>query len=237
MLKAQLAEEEFNGTPAGGEDIKFRRSNEEDGDENTSSGDVDDDEEKEIRIEDFYDTSGDVAVDNFDEHGTPMWLVSARKMVAETETKKSKNSGMKQVGEERFVNIDAFGRAYGTGRRKTSTSRVWISTSNCDGKIMVNGIDMADYFYRTDQMLEILKPFLVLEVLGQFDVKCTVKGGGLSGQAGAIRHGISRALQAWDPTFRPALKEEKLLRRDPRMVERKKAGQPKARKKFQWVRR
>jgi small subunit ribosomal protein S9 len=131
-------------------------------------------------------------------------------------------------------NIDELGRAYGTGRRKTSVARVWVNKGS--GQFYVNGKLLVDYFLPI-QREECLLPFLVVNQAGVYDVNCTVKGGGISGQAGAIRLGISRALTAFDPSYRVLLKNSGLLTRDSRRVERKKPGQPKARKNFQWVKR
>ena len=130
--------------------------------------------------------------------------------------------------------IDRFGRSSGTGRRKTSVARVWVYPGS--GQISVNSKNWTDYF-QPSQRLEILLPFLFADRAGDFDVWCTVKGGGMSGQAGAVRLGISRAMQAFGPEIRSALKPPGMLTRDSRRVERKKPGQKKARKKFQWVKR
>lgn len=130
---------------------------------------------------------------------------------------------------------DKFGRSYGTGRRKESTARVWVKPGS--GKVVVNGEEQEKYFGRKTHLLIINQPFLVSGRLNQFDVFCTVKGGGLSGQAGAVRHGISRALEQFEPDLRPALKKAGLLTRDSRAVERKKAGLHKARRAKQWVKR
>ena len=130
--------------------------------------------------------------------------------------------------------IDEFGRSYGTGRRKTSVARVWVS-EGC-GQFSVNSLNWVDYF-QPIQRIHIMAPFLVSHTAGAYDVWCTVKGGGMSGQAGAVRLGISRALQAFSPSHRVPLKRAGLITRDPRRVERKKPGQKKARKKFQWVKR
>lgn len=131
--------------------------------------------------------------------------------------------------------IDSKGRAYGTGRRKNAVARVWVTRGN--GKITVNGTDVEKYFARGTQRLIINQPFGVSSREGQFDVVCTVSGGGLSGQAGAVRHGISRALINFEPALRPVLKQNGLLTRDSRMVERKKYGRHKARRGTQWVKR
>jgi small subunit ribosomal protein S9 len=131
--------------------------------------------------------------------------------------------------------IDAFGRAYATGRRKNAVARVWIRPGT--GKITVNGREGAIYFARPVLRMMIAQPFGVTNRLGQFDVVATVTGGGLSGQAGAIRHGISRALTNYEPGLRPALKAGGYLTRDSRVVERKKYGKAGARRSFQYSKR
>lgn len=136
---------------------------------------------------------------------------------------------------ERTPKIDKLGRSYGTGRRKNATARVWVKPGS--GKILVNGRDQAIYFARQTQRLIVNQPFLISDRVARFDVVCTVVGGGLSGQAGAVRHGISRALENFDPALRPALKKAGLLTRDSRKVERKKVGLHKARRSKQWAKR
>ena len=131
--------------------------------------------------------------------------------------------------------LDAFGRAYATGKRKNAVARVWIKPGS--GKIEVNGRDSPIYFARPVLRMLINQPFLLSDRLGQFDVVATVKGGGLSGQAGAVRHGISRALTFYEPGLRPALKQGGFLTRDSRVVERKKYGKAKARRSFQFSKR
>jgi small subunit ribosomal protein S9 len=131
--------------------------------------------------------------------------------------------------------IDAQGRAYGTGRRKNATARVWLKPGR--GKVIVNGREQDVYFGRQTHLLVLNQPFLVVNRVNQFDVMCTVSGGGLSGQAGAIRHGISRALQYFEPDLRAPLKAACMLTRDSRAVERKKIGLHKARRAKQWVKR
>ncbi len=135
----------------------------------------------------------------------------------------------------RVQEIDARGRAYGTGRRKDAVARVWLQRGS--GKVTVNGRDQSIYFARQTQRLILNQPFLVVESVGHFDIICTVKGGGLSGQAGAVRHGISRALEKFDPNYRPALKKAGMLTRDARIVERKKVGKHGARRTKQWAKR
>ena len=132
-------------------------------------------------------------------------------------------------------NRDSKGRAYATGRRKESVARVWIKPGS--GKITVNGRDEKVYFARPVLRMILRQPLIATNRDGQFDVIVTVNGGGLSGQAGAVRHGISRALVAYEPTLRAALKPGGFLTRDPRAVERKKYGRPKARRSFQFSKR
>ncbi len=121
------------------------------------------------------------------------------------------------------------------GRRKTSVARVFMNEGT--GKIIVNGKEFIEYFTVPTHQKAILLPFNVTETEGKFDVKATIKGGGITGQADALKLGIARALVEVNPEYKPLLKKEKLLTRDPRMVERKKYGQPKARKKFQFSKR
>jgi small subunit ribosomal protein S9 len=130
---------------------------------------------------------------------------------------------------------DEFGRSYATGKRKNAIARVWIKPGN--GKIEVNGRDSPVYFARPVLRMLINQPFVVTDRLGQFDVWCTVVGGGLSGQAGAVRHGISRALTFYEPGLRPVLKHGGFLTRDSRIVERKKYGKHKARRRPQYSKR
>jgi small subunit ribosomal protein S9 len=130
---------------------------------------------------------------------------------------------------------DAFGRAYATGRRKNAVARVWVKPGS--GRITVNGRDIVTYFPRPVLRMVINQPFVVTQTMGQFDVICTVKGGGLSGQAGAVRHGLSHAMGRWDPLLRPPLKAQGFLTRDSRVVERKKYGKRKARRSFQFSKR
>jgi small subunit ribosomal protein S9 len=131
--------------------------------------------------------------------------------------------------------LDAQGRAYATGKRKNAVARVWLKPGT--GKITVNGRDSPVYFARPVLRMLMNQPFLVADRLGQFDVVCTVIGGGLSGQAGAVRHGISRALTFYEPALRPVLKSNGFLTRDSRVVERKKYGRAKARRSFQFSKR
>jgi len=130
---------------------------------------------------------------------------------------------------------DEFGRSYATGKRKDAVARVWIKPGS--GKVIVNGREQAVYFARPVLQMILRQPFEVAGVDGQFDVVATVKGGGLSGQAGAVKHGISKALQLYDPSLRGALKAAGFLTRDSRVVERKKYGRAKARKSFQFSKR
>lgn len=131
--------------------------------------------------------------------------------------------------------IDAQGRAYATGRRKDAVARVWLKPGS--GKITVNGRDQEVYFARPTLRLVINQVFGVADRAGQYDVVCTVKGGGLSGQAGAVKHGIAQALSKFEPALRGAVKAAGFLTRDPRVVERKKYGRAKARRSFQFSKR
>ena len=135
----------------------------------------------------------------------------------------------------RVQELDAQGRAYATGRRKDAVARVWIKPGR--GVITVNGREFERYFARPVLRMVIQQPFEVAGREGQYDVVCTVKGGGLSGQAGAVRHGISRALTLYEPELRGPLKKEGFLTRDSRTVERKKYGRAKARRSFQFSKR
>ena len=140
--------------------------------------------------------------------------------------------------EEAIVNepkIDTLGRSYATGRRKESTARVWVKRGT--GKISINGKEMVNYFARPVLQMQLNFVFDVTERKDQFDVIATVKGGGLSGQAGAVRHGLSRALSLFEPDLRKPLKSAGMLTRDSRVVERKKYGKAKARKSFQFSKR
>src|SRR5271163_766564 len=142
---------------------------------------------------------------------------------------------MAAVPEDVQPKRDELGRSYATGKRKNAVARVWIKPGN--GKIEVNGRDSPVYFARPVLRMLLNQPFVVTDRLGQFDVWCTVKGGGLSGQAGAVRHGISRALIFYEPGLRPILKHGGFVTRDSRVVERKKYGKAKARRSFQFSKR
>ena len=136
---------------------------------------------------------------------------------------------------ERVQVIDAQGRAYATGKRKNAIARVWIKPGK--GQITVNGRDQEIYFARPVLRMMIAQPLQVTDRLGQFDVIVTVEGSGLSGQAGAVRHAISKALTYYEPGLRPVLKPHGFLTRDSRVVERKKYGRAKARRSFQFSKR
>ncbi len=131
--------------------------------------------------------------------------------------------------------VDKLGRAYATGKRKNAVARVWVKPGK--GKIVVNGKESDTYFARPVLRMMINQPFKITNREGEFDVMCTVVGSGLSGQAGAVRHGISKALSDYEPPLRPALKHAGFLTRDSRVVERKKYGKKKARRSFQFSKR
>ena len=132
-------------------------------------------------------------------------------------------------------NLDFKDSKYATGRRKKSIAKVWLKKGS--GKIIVNGKDYEQYFKRVNHKSELIKPFEIINQSTSYDVRCSVKGGGHSGQVGAMIHGISKALLQFDSTLKPALKKEKLTTRDSRSVERKKYGHRKARRSFQFSKR
>ncbi len=143
--------------------------------------------------------------------------------------------GGEEPPEERKPILDEFGRAYATGKRKNAIARVWIKPGS--GQITVNGKDYTVYFARATLRLLVDQPFEIAGRKGQYDVMATVRGGGLSGQAGALRHGIAKALQNFEPALRAPLKQAGLLTRDARVVERKKYGRHKARRGHQFSKR
>ncbi|GGB35821.1 30S ribosomal protein S9 [Sphingomonas metalli] len=140
-----------------------------------------------------------------------------------------------QTAPLRAQELDKFGRAYATGRRKDAVARVWLKPGS--GKITINGRDQEVYFARPTLRLVINQVFGITEREGQYDVICTVKGGGLSGQAGAVKHGISQAITKYEPALRAPVKAAGFLTRDSRTVERKKYGRAKARRSFQFSKR
>jgi small subunit ribosomal protein S9 len=145
------------------------------------------------------------------------------------------SAAQQEAAPQREPKRDALGRAYATGRRKDAVARVWIKPGR--GEITVNGKRVGQYFARPVLRMLITQPFLVTDRYNQFDVTCTCSGGGLSGQAGAVRHGISRALTNYEPGLRGMLKMAGFLTRDSREVERKKYGKAKARRSFQFSKR
>ena len=142
---------------------------------------------------------------------------------------------VKALAPVRVAVRDKLGRAYATGKRKNAVARVWIKPGT--GKVTVNGKTMAEYFARPVLQMILRQPFEVANRKNQYDVVATVVGGGLSGQAGAVRHGISKALTLYEPTLRKPLKDGGFLTRDSRVVERKKYGKAKARRSFQFSKR
>ena len=146
-------------------------------------------------------------------------------MEAELNTKKTSSK----------VKLDFKDSKYATGRRKKSIAKVWVKKGS--GNIYVNGKKINDYFKKENLQMAIIRPFSVAKRENQFDVRCSVKGGGLTGQAGAIVHGVSRAIVQYEPDLKTTLKKEKLTTRDSRAVERKKYGRRKARRSFQFSKR
>ncbi len=137
--------------------------------------------------------------------------------------------------ETKVAKLDAQGRAYGTGRRKDAVARVWVKPGK--GAFVINGKEITKYFARPVLRMIVNQPFVSLDRVGAFDVMCTVEGGGLSGQAGAVRHGLARALNNFSPEFHKTLRSGGFLTRDSRVVERKKYGRRKARRRFQFSKR
>ena len=137
--------------------------------------------------------------------------------------------------QEKKIKLDFKDSKYATGRRKTSIAKVWLKKGS--GKIYVNGKDFNDYFSRDSHKMQIVRPFEIINQATDYDVKSTVIGGGHTGQAGALVHGIARALLKFDENFKPTLRKEKLTTRDSRSVERKKPGRAKARRSFQFSKR
>ena len=142
---------------------------------------------------------------------------------------------MEQYSEPKILKLDSKNRAYATGKRKNSVARIWLKKG--DGKISINGKSIEKYFSRPVLQMIVNQPLEVIQGMGGYEIKATVKGGGLSGQAGAIRHGISKALTYYDLGHRPALKKVGFLTRDSRVVERKKSGLAKARRSYQFSKR
>lgn len=144
-------------------------------------------------------------------------------------------AGIEPAAPPREPKRDALGRSYATGKRKDAVARVWVRPGS--GKVMVNGKAIETYFARPVLRMVLKQAFTVANVDGQFDVMATVKGGGLSGQAGAVKHGVAKALSLYDPSLRASLKAAGFLTRDSRVVERKKYGRRKARRSFQFSKR
>ncbi len=168
---------------------------------------------------------------------TSATLSDIKTTVKEKAAVEAKESGTVVAGGpvEHVRKLDKHGRAYATGKRKNAIARVWLKPGN--GKIVVNGRELKVYFARPVLQMVVNQPFSVADRANQFDVECLVNGGGLSGQAGAVKHGISKALTYFEPELRKPLKVALFLRRDPRIVERKKYGRAKARRRFQFSKR
>jgi len=137
------------------------------------------------------------------------------------------------------IKLDFKDSKYATGKRKNAIARIWLKkgSGKGSGKIYVNGKNMIDYFTRSNHQLQLLRPLEISQRISEYDVRCNVSGGGLSGQAGAITHGLSKALLQYEPDLKSVLKKEKLTTRDSRTVERKKYGRRKARRSFQFSKR
>lgn len=184
------------------------------------------------------DSDEDVSIEDMRIRSRPLWMQFEQEREADVGDDSADTAPRKKFYDKALIRVperDEKGRAYATGRRKTATARVWVKLG--DGNFVVNKQPLAEYFERASHRRECLAPFLATRSCGAFDVVLTVKGGGKSGQAGAIKHGLANALSNFDPFLRPVLKKLKLTRRDPRMVERKKPGRRKARRLRQWVKR
>ncbi|KAL3676610.1 hypothetical protein R1sor_026558 [Riccia sorocarpa] len=223
--RAYSSDQGFLGGPSG--DSNADATAEVFGDKTAQSGITDEMLDSLIALKDFGTIEGlpplDVILEQDDER---------EKKARRRELERKKQLELQSM---RVKTVDAFGRAYATGRRKSSIARVWLREG--EGKITINGLPHDLYFPDIDQRLQLLEPFYETNTLGLFDIRSTVKGGGITGQSGALRHGISQALQLFDPLLRPPLKSAGMLTRDSRVVERKKPGKAKARKSYQWVKR
>ncbi len=144
-------------------------------------------------------------------------------------------SNLESVQKEKKIKLDFKDSKYATGKRKTSIAKIWLKKGS--GKIYINGKNLDEYFTRSNHKMKLLRPFEITNQTSVYDVKCNVKGGGLTGQVGAITHGISKALLLFDSSLKVTLKKEKLTTRDSRSVERKKYGHRKARRSFQFSKR
>ena len=170
-----------------------------------------------------------------DENNTVSDLADLKDIAADAPAADAAEIAQNPAAPLREQELDAQGRAYATGRRKDATARVWLKPGT--GKVTVNGKDQEVYFARPTLRLIINQPFAITEREGQYDIVATVKGGGLSGQAGAVKHGISQALTKYEPELRSTVKSAGFLTRDSRVVERKKYGRAKARRSFQFSKR
>ena len=170
-----------------------------------------------------------------DENNTVSDLADLKDIAADAPSADAAEIAQNPAAPLREQELDAQGRAYATGRRKDATARVWLKPGT--GKVTVNGKDQEVYFARPTLRLIINQPFAITEREGQYDIVATVKGGGLSGQAGAVKHGISQALTKYEPELRSTVKSAGFLTRDSRVVERKKYGRAKARRSFQFSKR
>ena len=161
-------------------------------------------------------------------------MINIDENIIATETSKD-DSVEETVTQDNTPKLDKLGRSYATGKRKSSIARVWMKLGS--GKIIVNGIEVEKYFKRETHRIIISQPLELVERKETYDIHCSVVGGGHTGQAGALRHGVSKALSFYEPELRGALKTAGFIKRDARRVERKKYGQPKARRSFQFSKR
>ena len=186
-------------------------------------------------LEDLKDMQADAAADAQASGEAKAGAAASNTEAAEPQPAEVQDPNAVNAAPLREKEVDQFGRAYATGRRKDAVARVWLKPGS--GKITVNGKDQGKYFARPTLRLIINQPFDVAQRKGQYDIVATVSGGGLSGQAGAVKHGISQALTRMEPDLRGIVKQAGFLTRDSRVVERKKYGRAKARRSFQFSKR
>ncbi len=174
-------------------------------------------------------------INSLEELGAAVKSAGAEAVVAENTAAETVETAIESTAPVYERKVDELGRSYATGKRKDAVARVWIKPGT--GKITINKREFESYFARPVLQMVLKQPLVAADRMGQFDVIATVAGGGLSGQAGAVRHGISKALTHYEPELRPVLKKGGFLTRDSRVVERKKYGRAKARRSFQFSKR
>lgn len=186
-----------------------------------------------VQTESIRPVFDDELPDPLNPHENPLAYIGGEELSENKKYWRKRQSETPRPVYVREVNDDGFAEA--VGKRKSSVARVWLR--NGEGDVTVNGKHWVEYFPRADHRQQILRPLFLLRQAGQMEIKCEIRGGGVTGQAEALRHGISRAMLKWNPDWRKPLKKDGLLTRDSRVVESKKYGRKKARKSFTWVKR